>query len=310
MRFPGFCGNEALKMRLSAAGDRLSHCYILEGPAGSGKKTLAGLLAAAMECEGAGDRPCGTCSACRKAMKHEHPDIITVDSDKATIPIRLIREMQADAYIKPNEGRRKVYLIPRAGDMQGPAQNALLKLLEEPPSYCAFLLLTDTSEKLLETVRSRAVTLTMSPLSRQQLSAALREREPGTPPEELDRAMDRSDGYLGAALTLLHTPDTELEQKAQALADGFASGDELAFLSVLMPLEKLSRTDFLQLLTILQRSFVRALDPGRETVSSLSRCSRQQLFDGARAIDGAISLLQANGSSGHAVGHLMAAMWP
>ena len=243
-------------------------------------------------------------------MKHEHPDIITVDSDKATIPIRLIREMQADAYIKPNEGRRKVYLIPRAGDMQGPAQNALLKLLEEPPSYCAFLLLTDTSEKLLETVRSRAVTLTMSPLSRQQLSAALREREPGTPPEELDRAMDRSDGYLGAALTLLHTPDTELEQKAQALADGFASGDELAFLSVLMPLEKLSRTDFLQLLTILQRSFVRALDPGRETVSSLSRCSRQQLFDGARAIDGAISLLQANGSSGHAVGHLMAAMRP
>jgi hypothetical protein len=77
-----------------------------------------------------------------------------------------------------------------------------------------------------------------------------------------------------------------------------------------MPLEKLSRTDFLQLLTILQRSFVRALDPGRETVSSLSRCSRQQLFDGARAIDGAISLLQANGSSGHAVGHLMAAMRP
>ena len=156
MRFPGFYGNDSLKLRLSAAGDRLSHCYILEGPAGSGKKTLARLIAAAMECTAPGEKPCGTCPACRKALKGEHPDIITVDSDKATVPIAEIRAMQADAYIKPNEGRRKVYIIPRARDMQGPAQNALLKTLEEPPAYCAFLLLTDTAEKLLPTVRSRA----------------------------------------------------------------------------------------------------------------------------------------------------------
>lgn len=307
MRFPGFYGNDSLKLRLSAAGDRLSHCYILEGPAGSGKKTLARLIAAAMECTAPGEKPCGTCPACRKALKGEHPDIITVDSDKATVPIAEIRAMQADAYIKPNEGRRKVYIIPRARDMQGPAQNALLKLLEEPPAYCAFLLLTDTAEKLLPTVRSRAVTLTLAPLSRQQLSDALRARVPGISQEEIDRAADRSEGYLGAAQTLLDAPDSELERKAEALAAGFASGDELELVLALTPLEKLSRTDMLQLLTILQRHFVRAMDPG-SAATVLSRCTAKQLYDGTQAIAHAITLLQANGSSGHAVGCLMASM--
>ena len=68
MRFPGFYGNASLKRRLSTslASGGLSHCYILSGPSGSGKKTLARLMAAAMECTGDGDRPCCSCPACRK----------------------------------------------------------------------------------------------------------------------------------------------------------------------------------------------------------------------------------------------------
>ena len=310
MRFPGFYGNDSLKLRLSAVGDRLSHCYILEGPSGSGKKVLARLLAASMECTSSGEKPCGTCPACRKALKGEHPDIITVDSEKATVPIGEIRAMQADAYIKPNEGRRKVYIIPRAKDMQGPAQNAMLKLLEEPPEYCSFLLLTDTSEKLLETVRSRAVTLSLAPLSQQQLSDALRAQVPDISQEEIERLTDRSEGYLGAALKLLNTPDTELERKADTLAAGFASGDELDLVLALIPLEKLSRQDMLQLLTILQQRFVRAMDSGHSSPSVLSRCTTKQLYVGAQAISHAITLLQANGSAGHAVGCLMASMKP
>ena len=218
--------------------------------------------------------------------------------------------MQADAYIKPNEGRRKVYIILRAKDMQGPAQNAMLKLLEEPPEYCSFLLLTDTSEKLLETVRSRAVTLSLAPLSQQQLSDALRAQVPDISQEEIERLTDRSEGYLGAALKLLNTPDTELERKADTLAAGFASGDELDLVLALIPLEKLSRQDMLQLLTILQQRFVRAMDSGHSSPSVLSRCTTKQLYDGAQAISHAITLLQANGSAGHAVGCLMASMKP
>ena len=127
MQFPGFFGNDGLKQRLSHAlsGGGFSHFYLLVGPEGSGKKTLARCLAAAMECTGSGDKPCGVCSNCHKILDASHPDVITVDSDKATVPISVIRDMQTDAYIRPNEGKKKIYLIPRGQDMQAPAQNAL-----------------------------------------------------------------------------------------------------------------------------------------------------------------------------------------
>ncbi len=313
MGFSDLLGNESLKQRLRAGKNHFSHCYILEGPSGSGKKTLARLLSAAMECESSGELPCGQCPACRKALKNEHPDIITVDSDTATIPIRLIRDMQADAYILPNEGKRKIYLLPRAQDMQAPAQNALLKLLEEPPAYCAFILMTDSMEKLLETVRSRAVTLTLSPLSREQLYAALVKREPKASPEELARAMDKSEGYLGAALSLLHSPETALEQQVGEILSAFAARDTLQLLTTLLPLEKQKRQELLELLTDLNRCFVRAMVPGAVSsaqTKALSGCTQQQLFHAAQAVSYAITLLQANGSAGHAVGSLLAQMQP
>ena len=309
MRLQGLLGNDGLKARLAAG--QLSHCYILEGPAGSGRKTLAGLLAAAMECEGAGEAPCGVCGPCRKVQKGEHPDVITVDSDKATVPISLIREMQSDAYIRPNEGKRKVYIIPRAGDMQGPAQNALLKLLEEPPGYCAFLLLTESDDKLLETVRSRAVTLTLAPLSASLTRSELSRRSPEASPEAVARAADRSGGYLGRALKLLEAPDTETEQKAAGVASALASGDALKLLEALFPLEKLGKQDFLALLAELERLLLRAMSPGEEgEISRALRASMtdRQLFGAAETVREAVNLLQANGSGGHAVGMLMAGL--
>ena len=313
MGFSDFLGNESLKQRLRAGNNHFSHCYILEGPSGSGKKTLAKLLSAAMECQSSGELPCGQCPSCRKALKNEHPDIITVDSDTATIPIRLIRDMQADAYILPNEGKRKIYLLPRAQDMQAPAQNALLKLLEEPPAYCAFILMTDSMEKLLETVRSRAVTLTLSPLSREQLYAALVKQEPKASPEELARAMDKSEGYLGAALSLLHSPETALDRQVEEILSAFAAGDSLQLLTALLPLEKQKRQELLELLTDLNRCLVRAMAPGSVSsaqTKTLSGCTQQQLFHAAQAVSYAITLLQANGSAGHAVGSLLAQMQP
>ncbi len=314
MQFPGFYGNEALKKRLSASSHRFSHCYMIEGPAGSGKKTLARLLAAAMTCQAPGSEiPCGQCPSCRKSMGSGHPDIITIDSDTATIPIRLIRNMQADAFIRPNEGNRKIYIIPRAQDMQLPAQNALLKLLEEPPQYCSFLLLTDSAEKLLETVRSRAVILSMAPLRQEVLETALSQAAPDAGKEEKIRAIAQCDGYLGAALSLLNTPETATEQQILTLLTGFASGDELALLNALVPLEKLKRQELLTLLENLKQALVRAMNPNAlptQSTKILSACSPYELFAAAEAVSYAITLLQANGTAGHAIGSLMARMRP
>ncbi len=307
MRFPGLIGNESLKRRLSTSSGKFSHCYILEGPSGSGKKTLARILAAAMECEGSGDFPCGQCSACRKVFGDVHPDVITVDSSTATIPIRLIRNMQTDAYVKPNEGKKKIYIIPRAQDMQTPAQNALLKLLEEPPVYCSFLLLTDSSEKLLETVRSRAVILSMSPLGQSDLEHAIREKEPNISREDLLSAMEKSDGYLGAALNILHAPETEQDLQVTEILSAFASGDELQLLSALQPLEKLSRQDMLSLLENLYRSLIHSMTSKSDI---LSGCSRSQINAAVQSVSGAVTYMQANGSTALAVGSLLAQMRP
>lgn len=310
MRFPGFYGNENLKKRLTASAQNFSHCYILEGPSGSGKKTLANILAAAMECESNDMVPCGVCPSCRKVFKSEHPDVIMIDSNTATVPIRLIRDMQADAYIMPNEGKKKIYILPRAQDMQPPAQNALLKLLEEPPEYCAFLLITDNIEKLLETVQSRAVTLTLSPLSQNQLLTALKEREPNTTQDDLIRAMEQSEGYLGTALEVLHAPETESNRQISEIIQAISSKDDLKILTALLPLEKLKRQDLLNLLTDLKRIFVRAMDANaihtKNSQLLIASCNKQQLFDISQTIAYAITLLQANGSAGHAVGSMIA----
>ena len=314
MHFPGFYGNSGLKARLSAAGDRgnLSHCYIIEGPAGSGKKTLARILAAAMECESEQNgKPCGVCPACHKALGQGHPDIITIDSDTATIPIRMIRDMQADAYIRPNEGRRKVYLIPRAQNIQRSSQNVLLKLLEEPPGYCAFILLVENAEQLLPTVRSRAVTLTLFPLTDEEMLAALKPQFPDTPSETLAAAIEESQGYLGQALAFLANPDTPLSQQASSFVAAYANGDELAVLKELLALVR-KTPELLALLTRLYQLFTRAMAPeaGAARSADLRRVSAsataQQLYASAQAISYAISMLQANGNSTLTVGALMA----
>ncbi len=154
----------ALKSQL-AGGRGLSHAYLISGPDAGGRDELARLLAAAMLCTGTGDKPCGTCSACKKVKASIHPDLITVDvpPDKREILVEQARWMRSDAWIRPNEGERKVYVIRNAQSMRIEAQNAILKLLEEGPAYAAFLLLADNPEALLPTIRSRCEGLSLAP---------------------------------------------------------------------------------------------------------------------------------------------------
>ena len=158
------CGNAPAKRRLQA-GRGLSHAYILAGPALCGKKALAALLARAMVCSGGDEPPCGRCSDCRKAAGGVHPDIIRLGGEGKGVPVSQIRELKADAYVRPNEAPRKVYILENAQELNESAQNALLKLLEEGPAYACFLFLTDNAGAILPTVRSRCELLSLSPVS-------------------------------------------------------------------------------------------------------------------------------------------------
>ena len=162
MELSPLAGNRALKTQLSQQeeGRGLSHAYILSGPAGSGKHTLARLLCGAMLCTAPVERrPCGHCGPCKKVLSGIHPDVAVISGPAQGKPITVdqVRQLRADAYIRPNEGERKVYLLEGADRMNASAQNAMLKLLEEGPAYAAFLLLAENGGGVLQTVRSRCV---------------------------------------------------------------------------------------------------------------------------------------------------------
>ena len=143
---------------------RLSHAYIVSAPSLEESLALAGRIAAAAVCTGSGERPCGQCRACRKAQAGIHPDIQRVTrllnekgKPKKEIQVDQIRELALDAVVLPNEAERKVYIIQEADSMNLAAQNAALKLLEEPPQGVVFLLCVTNPRLLLPTVRSRCV---------------------------------------------------------------------------------------------------------------------------------------------------------
>ena len=213
MDFTGFLGNDAVKARLSGAfaSGRVAHSYLLCGPAGSGKHTLTRILSAAMQCEGrSGKIPCGVCSGCRKALEGVHPDIITVDDpDHKAMTVDPIRAARSDMFIRPNEGKRKIYIIPRGQDMNESAQNALLKILEEPPDYGVFLILSTNAERLLPTIRSRCAELQLGPVAQDEALPFLRQNAPDKPDGVLRAAYLRAGGFLGQALTLLQDAEDE-----------------------------------------------------------------------------------------------------
>ncbi len=313
MEFGTFLGNEPLKQRLASvlANGKLHHSYLLCGPAGSGKHTLARLLCAAMECTAA-EKPCLRCPQCHKVLHGTHPDIITVDDpDRKTLPVKLIRDTCADLYVRPNEGAKKIYLIPRAQDLNPQGQNALLKCMEEPPAYGVFLLLTDNAERLLPTVRSRCVELLLQPLADAVLLPALRERFPQAEESALRSAAARSGGYLGQAETLLRENSTDLFPQTKSFLAAYCAKDPVALLRVLVPMEKLKREALRPILTQWYELLASALTAHAGQTALRPECaqvasarSAAALLSSIDALKAALVRLDANVGPGHICGAL------
>ena len=129
-----------------------SHAYLFTGPDGVGKRTTAVSVAAALNCAQDG---CGSCAVCMKIKNGAHPDVESIKPAGNSLKIEQIREIGQSIGLKPFEGKRKVYIIEDAHLMTVEAANALLKNLEEPPAYAAFILTAAGADSLLPTIRSR-----------------------------------------------------------------------------------------------------------------------------------------------------------
>ncbi len=166
--FNRLIGNDETKTRLANAitSDSLAHAFLISGPSGSGKSTLALELSAALNCEkanGSPHTPCGVCNNCRRIYEGNFPDLKFLEKpkDKATIGVEAVKDFREDMFLSSTEAERKIYVIDNADCMTVEAQNALLKILEEPPRYTAFILTADNSNAVIGTVLSRVVRLRM-----------------------------------------------------------------------------------------------------------------------------------------------------
>lgn len=311
MGFEALLGNEQLKKELSASlrKGNISHCYLISGPEGSGKRTLAKLLASAVLCRGE-RKPCGVCQPCRKVAEGNHPDFITVeDPEHKNVAVRVIREARADVFVVPNESERKVYLFPQ--DMGVEGQNALLKVLEEPPAYAVFLILTDNAEKLLPTVRSRCRELKMKALPREQVIRCLQKDFPDSSREELEAAADRCGGWLGQAKKALEE-GVSADPQTESFVDAFCRRDPLGLAQTLVPMEKWKRDALISMLeqwrVILEQAL--SLRSGGSAVSRFARRAAAErtsrdLYNAICVLGRAISYAQSNVSPGAVCGWLV-----
>ncbi len=159
-----------VRIRKAAERGALSHALLFTG--NGDRLAAARYAAAAMECTASVGKPCGHCTACHKVAENIHPDLITVqDPEHKNIAVDVIRNMRADAYIRPNEGSRKIYLFPDCSLLTEQDQNVLLKIVEEGPPYAAFLFCAENAAAVLQTLRSRCVELKLQPAVEEQSEA-------------------------------------------------------------------------------------------------------------------------------------------
>ena len=156
----GFDLSNSVEKSISAAmhSKRFPHAVIIEGGSAEERMTLAKKTAAALVCSGGGIRPCFNCSDCRKALADSHADVLvySVEDKPKAFKVDIVREIRKKAYIVPNEADRKVFILENSHTMGNEGQNAILKILEEPPSYINFILLCSSKSGFLPTVLSRA----------------------------------------------------------------------------------------------------------------------------------------------------------
>ncbi|MBE3574364.1 MAG: DNA polymerase III subunit delta' [Firmicutes bacterium] len=217
---------------------RWIHAYLFLGPEGTGKKTLALAFAKALNCLDQqafqAGQACGMCRSCQKIEHGNHPDVHLFQPQGTALRIDQAREIRRLAELKPYEGRYKVFILDQAERLTAEAANSLLKLLEEPPDRCAFILLASDLGAMLPTVVSRCVTVRTQPVPTAQMEAILQERARAD-----GRELDPGDVRVACALA------EGSVGKARDLAEGRLAGLRQAALQFVLNVGRWSAADCL-----------------------------------------------------------------
>ena len=209
----------------------LSHALLIEGDAGSGKRTLAKEIAKSLLCEERENPslplPCCTCRACYLVENGLATDLHVISrGERATLGVDAVREMIGDTSMSSTEFDHKIYIFEEAHTMTPGAQNALLKIMEEPPDGVQLILLTESIDSMLTTVRSRARLLRMQRFTPAEIKAYMRTnaeeliRHYATKEDELDALLLLAGGNIGEAMRLLaaETSASVKKERSETLA--------------------------------------------------------------------------------------------
>ena len=309
--FSDIYGYETIKEHLQSAISmgKVSHAYVISGGLGSGKKLIASTFAQTLQCEAGGVEPCGVCHSCVQAAGRNQPDIIWVTHDKPNvISVEEIRDqVNSDIDIKPYSSRYKIYVIEDAQLLNVNAQNALLKTIEEAPSYAIIILLTNNLDKMLQTILSRCIVLNVKPVREHDILDYLM-NELKLDKQKADFCMDFAQGNLGKAIRLA-TSDEYKEIKENVVKFmrhiNDMSVDDMIFVLKTMELHKLKISDYIDLMMMWYRDILMlkvSNNPGRlmfkEYYSDIRKQSSHISYEGIekvlKSMDKAKVRLEAN----------------
>ena len=229
---------------------KLARTVLLSGPAGSGKLSLA------LECADAllGDPH-------HRALRREHPDLVVTDFEDAAFKVGDARALRVEAAKSPTEADVRVFVLRHTQNMTAEAQNALLKLLEEPLPAVYFFLLCENESAMLGTVRSRCLKLGTQPPDAETALSSLRTRFPDADEAELSLALEEADGYPGTAAEILSQSASDDGRAAAQFASDvlhcLRARDELGLWRVLLSRDKMSREETAAFLDALERRALR-----------------------------------------------------
>ncbi len=275
MIFP-LVGNEKLKETLFLAikQSRVPHAILIEGDKGLGRHTLMRFIAKAVLCEKEGDI-CGQCRSCTLFESGNHPDfrMVSPEDGKKSVTVEKVRSVRADAFVKPHISSKKVLVFDMCDGMNEQSQNALLKVLEEPPRGVVFILIAESKTSLLDTIISRCAVLTVSaPPLEEAIKAVVSKinvSENAAREELLKHSVN-----IGAVVSAFSEENRDLiSEKADEFLEYLIKGDRMAQMKLLYKFEK-DRTGTDRLFSLLKRKTVSLIRENRQNTAKARTLNR------------------------------------